>query len=193
MICLNFIMSFSQTKNFTTVCLVLSGKQVVLCVISTYCIILYVTCASSYEKFIKSKQFNKRSQKKPGGRFYHYLHCNNPEEHSSKLFICFLPPTSHNEKLISSCLTKTVNHKHIFDTMHKEYSLHPYSEARVSRSTTELTGTENVIPRSQVAALIYVLCSSVLENFLGIWKYSNGWAWYTHIKKFFNLNIKQRI
>jgi hypothetical protein len=159
MICLNFIMSFRQTKNFTTVCLVLSGKQVVLCVIITYCIILYVTCASSYKKFIKSKQFNKQSQKKPGHRFYHYLQCNNPEERSSKLFTCFLSPTSYNEKLISSCLIKTVNHKHIFETMHKEYSLHSNSEACVSSSTTELIGTENVIPQSQVAALIYVLCS----------------------------------
>jgi len=64
MICLNFIMSFSQTKNFTTVCLVLSGKQVVLCVIITCCIILYVTCASNYEKFIKLKEFNKLKSEK---------------------------------------------------------------------------------------------------------------------------------
>jgi hypothetical protein len=92
MICLNFIMSFSQTKNFTTICLVLSGKQVVLCVIITYNIILYVTCTSKYGKFIKSKQFNKRSQKKCGGRFYHYSLHSNLEERSSKLLICFPPP-----------------------------------------------------------------------------------------------------
>ena len=152
-------MSFSQTKNFTTVRLILSGKQVVVCVIITYYIILYMTCASTYGKFIKSKQFNKRSQKKSGGRFYHYSLRNNPEERSSKFFICFLPPTSYNQKLIGSCLTKTVNHEHIFETMHKEYSLHSDSEACVSSSTTELVGAENVILRSQVAALINVLCS----------------------------------
>jgi len=56
-------MSFSQTKNFTTVCLIFLGKQVVVYVIITYCIILYVTCASNYGKFIKSKQFNERSRK----------------------------------------------------------------------------------------------------------------------------------
>jgi len=77
-------MSFSQTKNFTSVYLVLPGKQVVLCVIITYYVILYVTCASSYGKFIKSKQFNKRSQKKSGGRCYHYSLHNNPEDRTSK-------------------------------------------------------------------------------------------------------------
>ena len=48
------------------------------------------------------------------------------------------PPTSYNQKLISSCLTKTLNHEHIFQTMHKEYSLHSNSEACISSSTTEL-------------------------------------------------------